>query len=84
MSYDVIYADPPWRYDNGTPGREVENHYPTMSDDDICNIEVPSSTDCVLYLWATAPRLESALRVITSWGFKYRSSAIGSGVSMNS
>jgi len=37
MEYDIIYADPPWRYDDNTvpPNRRIENHYPTMALEDI-------------------------------------------------
>ena len=34
---------------------------------DICH------EDCVLYLWATAPKLLEALEVMTAWGFTYKS-----------
>lgn len=74
--YGVIYADPPWRYDNGTPGREIERHYQTMSDEEICAIDVPCAKDAILYLWATAPRLESALAVMKAWGFHYKTQAV--------
>lgn len=74
--FDVIYADPPWRYDNGTPGREVERHYPTMSQDDICALPVPAAPDAVLFLWAVAPKLPDALQVMDAWGFTYRTSAV--------
>lgn len=53
-AFDVVYADPPWRYDNGTPGREIERHYPTMSHEDICGVRPPVARDAVLYLWAGA------------------------------
>lgn len=74
--FDVVYADPPWRYDNGTPGREVENHYPTMAHDEICAVDVPAARDSVLFLWAVAPKLPEALDVMSSWGFSYRSGAV--------
>lgn len=74
--YGVIYADPPWRYDHGTPGREIENHYPTMSDEEICLLEIPAAKDAILYLWATAPRLESGLAVMNAWGFRYKTQAV--------
>lgn len=74
--FDVIYADPPWRYSNSTPNRRIENHYPTMTDGEICALRVQSNRDSVLYLWATASRLESALNVIKAWGFKYKTSAV--------
>jgi N6-adenosine-specific RNA methylase IME4 len=76
-SYGVIYADPPWQYDfASTNNRKIENHYPTMSLDQICALQVPSARDCVLYLWATAPKLLEAIKVIDSWGFSYKTHAI--------
>lgn len=53
-AFDVIYADPPWRYGNMTPSASPENHYPTMSIDDICALDVPAASNAVLYLWGTA------------------------------
>ena len=75
--YDVIYADPPWRYDfSETDSRKIENQYPTMSIEEICALEVPSNKNAVLYLWATAPKLKEALQVIEAWGFEYKTHAI--------
>lgn len=76
--YEVIYADPPWRYNAGTshPGREVENHYPTMTHADICAVPVPAADNAVLVMWAVAPQLPEALEVMTAWGFTYRTGAV--------
>lgn len=74
--FEIIYADPPWRYDNGTPGREIERHYPTMRDEEICALKVPAAKNAILYLWATAPRLESGLDVLRAWGFRYKTQAV--------
>lgn len=75
--YSVIYADPPWRYDfSKSDSREIENQYPTMSVDEICALNVPSEKNAVLYLWATAPKLREALRVMEAWGFEYKTHAI--------
>lgn len=72
-TYQVIYADPPWNYRHcASKSRRIENQYPTMKLDDIKNLKVPSADDAVLYLWATAPKLEEALQVMTAWGFDYR------------
>ena len=74
MKYDVIYADPAWRYDfSKSKNRDVENQYPTMTIDDICNLPVNNMTNenAVLYMWATAPKLPEAMKVIEAWGFKY-------------
>jgi N6-adenosine-specific RNA methylase IME4 len=75
--YGVIYADPPWRFepysrDSGMD-RAADNHYPTMTLDAICQIEIPAAEDCVLFLWATVPMLTQALEVMGAWGFDYRS-----------
>jgi N6-adenosine-specific RNA methylase IME4 len=75
-AFEVIYADPPWRYDNGTPGREIERHYPTMTQQEICALPVPVARNAVLFLWAVSPKLPEALDVMAAWGFTYRSSAV--------
>jgi len=75
--YKIIYADPPWRYDFSKDNADkIENHYPTMTNEDICKIEVPSDDNSVLYLWATAPKLLEALEVMKAWGFKYKTQAV--------
>ncbi|MCH9050103.1 MAG: hypothetical protein IIA72_03360 [Proteobacteria bacterium] len=77
--YPVIYADPPWRYDNHPTGdRAVENHYPTLCVEEICALPVSeiAADDAVLYLWATSPLLPYAFQVIEAWGFEYRSSMV--------
>jgi len=72
-----VYADPPWRYDNKGGQGVAENHYPTMSIEDICALPVAelAAKDSALFLWATFPMLPEALRVISAWGFKYKSVA---------
>ena len=73
--YSVLYADPPWRYDFAvSSSREIENQYPTMETQDICDLPVPSitDTDAVLFLWATSPKLLESLRVMEAWGFAYK------------
>ena len=74
-TYNLIYADPPWRYEHcKTDNRKIENQYPTMELDDICALEVQSvaAPDCVLFLWATSPKLSESIQVIEAWGFNYR------------
>lgn len=75
--YDLLYADPPWKYQHSkTTSRDIENQYPTMELEDICSLEVPAAKDCVLFLWATSPKLEEALQVLNAWGFEYRTCAV--------
>jgi N6-adenosine-specific RNA methylase IME4 len=74
-TYPVILADPPWRYEHcDNPGDAIENHYPTMSLDDICNLPVSSvaGDNCILFCWATSPKLAESFRVLAAWGFDYR------------
>lgn len=75
--YKIIYADPPWRYDfSKSDSRKIENQYETMSLDEICALQIPVDNNAVLYLWATAPKLLEALKVMESWGFKYKTHAV--------
>jgi N6-adenosine-specific RNA methylase IME4 len=48
-----IYADPPWHRDQGVTNRSYENHYPTMSWDEICAMPVAERLlpDAWLFLW---------------------------------
>jgi N6-adenosine-specific RNA methylase IME4 len=76
--YGVIYADPPWRYDNvpmGDVARQAEQHYPSMALDDIKALHVPAAENCVLFLWATVPLLPEAIEVMKAWSFTYKSSS---------
>jgi len=75
--FAICYADPPWRYANNGGQGVAENHYPTMSLAEICALPVADivAKDSVLFLWATFPLLSEALRVITAWGFTYKTVA---------
>jgi N6-adenosine-specific RNA methylase IME4 len=76
--YDLIYCDPPWQYDfSETDTRKIENQYPTMSVDEICNMTLPKiADDALLLMWGTAPKLLEAIKVIDSWGFTYKTHGI--------
>lgn len=70
----IINCDPPWSYDNQAHSNAAESHYPTMSDEQLAALPVAglAGEDCALLMWATLPRLDSALRVMAAWGFEYR------------
>lgn len=75
--YNVILADPPWRYAfSESRSREIENHYPTMDLEEIKALDIPADDDAVLLLWTTAPKLEESLQVLNAWGFTYRTCAV--------
>ncbi len=72
--WPVIYADPPWRFENHPTGAwAVENHYPTMPLDDICALPVSdiAADDAILYLWVPNAMMEKGIDVINAWGFSY-------------
>lgn len=70
----IIYADPPWRYNQKGVRGAAEKHYPTMSIEELCALPVAeiSASDSVLFLWTTFPQLPSALQLIKAWGFSYK------------
>lgn len=84
--YRVIYADPPWSY-NDKQNIEVlggaEKHYPTMPLDEICALPIPAEDNAVLFIWVTSPLLEDSFKVINAWGFKYKSSFVWDKVAHN-
>jgi N6-adenosine-specific RNA methylase IME4 len=83
--YDIILADPPWDYANWNKkwhqdhaeSRWAGKKYDLMPLQDICDLPVNSvaSKDAVLFLWTISTMLPAALKVIESWGFKYKTVA---------
>lgn len=75
--YKVLLSDPPWNYSNNGGLGAAENHYPTMKVADICALPVKrlAAKDAVLFMWATWPTLPDAFKVISAWGFEYKTLA---------
>ena len=75
--YDIIYADPPWSYQDKGCNGACAKHYHTMGVDEICALPIAnlSAKNCILFMWATYPQMQEALRVIAAWGFKYKTIA---------
>jgi N6-adenosine-specific RNA methylase IME4 len=44
--------------------RAADNHYRTMTLDDIQALSVPAANDCVLFLSATVPMLQEAFHIV--------------------
>lgn len=75
--YNIIYADPPCSYRNmGNIQATANSHYETMKQEDIeklgKTIEKISEKNCMLFMWATFPKLQEALDTIKAWGFTYK------------
>lgn len=75
MTFDVIYADPPWSY-SGQQDKwgAAAKFYDTMTDEDIYNLPVNDllAERGVVFLWATGPKLHLAMEAIKRWGLHYR------------
>ena len=75
--FNIIYADPPWAYNDKGCNGSAEKHYPTMKTKDLCALPVNNiaADNAVLFMWATWPFMPDALRVMDAWGFKYKTCA---------
>lgn len=84
MLYRTVVADPPWDQKGGSlkggvgegfkyngPVRTLDLPYPTMTLDEIKQLEIPAADDAHLYLWTTNRYLNDAFDVITAWGFRF-------------
>jgi site-specific DNA-methyltransferase (adenine-specific) len=77
--YQIIYADPPWKY-NSRANHKTRfrggacGHYDLMSMEQIKSLPIPELADdnCVLFMWCTFPYLEDQIKLFTHWGFRYR------------
>lgn len=75
--YEVVLADPPWKYGfSKNENRRVENHYPTMTLEEIKAVDVPSEDYSILFLWSPSPKLTEALEVMEGWGYQYKTSMV--------
>ena len=75
--YEIIYADPPWPYNDSGIRGGVAKHYDTMTLDEIKSLPVESiaADNAFLFLWITNPMLPHAFDVIKAWGFQYKTIA---------
>jgi N6-adenosine-specific RNA methylase IME4/ParB-like chromosome segregation protein Spo0J len=86
--YKIIYADPPWKYNDKQDTRKLggaEKHYSTMTIDELCNMPIndKAEKDSILFLWVTSPLLEDGFKIINAWGFSYKSSFVWDKVKHN-
>jgi N6-adenosine-specific RNA methylase IME4 len=48
----------------------------SLSTQQICSIEVPTTDDAYLFLWCTASTIDEALEVTKAWGFTYKTTMV--------
>jgi N6-adenosine-specific RNA methylase IME4 len=69
--YELIEMDPPWKYDLDLVASPP---YKTMDLDEMMSEipKLPAYKDCILFMWATNPKLDEALKLIDFYGFTYK------------
>lgn len=77
-TFATVVADPPWKYDNKATRAAAEDHYPTMTVEELCAIPVDDWTndEAHLYLWTTNGFLRQAFDVLSAWGFDYKTTLV--------
>lgn len=80
--FACILADPPWQFINRT-GKVAPEHrrlsrYGTMTVDKISSLPIAqiAAQPAHLYLWVPNALLPDGLRVMSAWGFQYKSNII--------
>lgn len=73
--FACIMADPPWQYGNQATRASTDNHYPTMTVDEIAALPVGqlAADNAHLHLWTTNAFLFDCQQIMESWGFTYKS-----------
>lgn len=89
--YHVIAIDPPWAYNEkggfSSDDYDAQNNrgavdYPTMTVEQIKQIELPAADDCVLFLWTTHAFLKDSFDIMQNWGFEYKATIVWDKVKM--
>jgi N6-adenosine-specific RNA methylase IME4 len=84
--FPLFYVDPPWKFeiysDKGLE-RTPDQHYPTLSDEEIINFKIGKKTipqiadrQAAMFMWCTSSNLHRALAVMQAWGFEFKTSAV--------
>ena len=80
--FGAILCDPPWSFltygkKRATPHRTAEDHYQTMTHDDLVQIPVLSAAgkDCALFMWVVDSHLDAAIDLGKAWGFDFKTIA---------
>jgi|SRR5580704_9352055 N6-adenosine-specific RNA methylase IME4 len=80
--FATLLADPPWRFINRTGKMAPEHHrlsrYGTMTVSEIAALPVDQiiRPTAHLYLWVPNALLPEGIKVLTAWGFEYKSNII--------
>jgi len=83
--YNIIYADPPWKYNDVGVYQETfpkrkqvrplrDLPYSSMNKNDLKQLPINeiSDFDCALFMWCNDSHIEEGIELMKSWGFKYK------------
>lgn len=82
--FGVILCDPPWAFrtyagNDRTPTqktdfREAEDHYPTMSFEEMAALPVAdiAAKNCALIMWVVGSHIPEAVKLGEAWGFTFK------------
>lgn len=80
--FATILCDPPWGFltygkKRTTPHRGAEDHYETMTHDDLRALAVADAAgkDCALFMWIVDSHFDEALALGAAWGFTFKTVA---------
>lgn len=73
-SFGTLYIDPPWSYSNQATRASTDNHYQTMTVEQIAALPVGqlAADYSHLHLWTTNAFLRDSFDLIDAWGFTYQ------------
>ena len=73
--YEIIVSDPPWKYDVQLEGSP---RYKTMSLEEMKEEipKLPAYKNCILFMWATNPKLKEAMELMRFYGFEYKTNIV--------
>lgn len=74
--YNIIYADPPWKYNEQTTkaSRTVNLQYDTMKTEDmyVFPIKDIAENNSVCFMWVTYPKLKEGIELLEKWGLSIK------------
>jgi N6-adenosine-specific RNA methylase IME4 len=78
MKYQIIYADPPWRFNNKKTGGSMTSgagsKYMVTGIEALKNLDVNSLSDddCTLIMWWVGSMPQEAIDLVSAWGFSLK------------
>jgi len=76
-TFNLLIADPPWKYKRQVGSGVAKNHYDCLSHEELMKMPVPRiiKTDCYLFMWTTHPMTAKVPELMAAWGFRYVTAA---------